>query len=156
MSQAFSASSTAAKSITASARRGIHHHHLVLVGGRGSALHPGSDEGQPACPAVSLLQLGEHAQGEQAVLVPEIGADADDQVGVGRKPVRAARGDRRMLDGRERMVHPDVHDAGSVGLDEILGDRVVTRVGREEDHPVGQGECPARQPPVGLPLLERA
>ena len=52
------------------------------------------------------------------------------------------------------MVGADVHDARSSGLDEVLRERVVARVRREEDHAVGDRERHPSQAPVPLPGLE--
>ena len=95
------ASLTAANDMTESSSRGRRAISLGLVGSREPQGHTRADEHEKPAPSMPALQLLEHAQGEDSVLVPEVGADTEDRLGTVGKLSRAARRGRRVAAPRQ-------------------------------------------------------
>ena len=108
----------------------------------------GAGQHEPALPAVPRQQLVEHPQREQPVLVAVVIAQAQQHLGVAGEPRDALwRGGRR----RDAMVDAERDHTGPFELDELLVERLATRVLREEQHPIGDGERRACQLAISLP-----
>jgi len=95
---------------------------LSLGTGRSAAGGMGPGEDEPAVPVVPRAEGLEEPECEQAVLVPEVRADAQEELLLRRLGKRAgpASGDLR----RQPMIDTERYDPGAVLIDEVFRTRI--------------------------------